>query len=57
MKAIVTIGIPCSGKSTWAEEYCKKTGALEINRDNIRMNLFDLERTMTISSLKIKRTK
>lgn len=44
MKAIVTIGIPCSGKSTWAEEYCKKTGALEINRDNIRMNLFDLER-------------
>jgi predicted kinase len=44
MKAIVTIGIPCSGKSTWAEQHCKETGALEINRDNIRMNIFNLER-------------
>jgi predicted kinase len=44
MKAIITIGIPCSGKSTWAEEHCRKTGAVEINRDNIRMNMFNLER-------------
>jgi len=44
MKAIVTIGIPCSGKSTWAEQYCKETGAKEINRDNARMLLFKLER-------------
>lgn len=44
MKAIITIGIPCSGKSTWAEDFCAKNGYLEINRDNIRMSLFDLER-------------
>jgi predicted kinase len=44
MKAIVTIGIPCSGKSTWADQYCKETGARQINRDNIRMSLFKLER-------------
>lgn len=44
MKAIITIGVPCSGKSTWAEQYCKEVSAVEINRDNIRMSLFKLER-------------
>jgi predicted kinase len=44
MKAILTIGIPCSGKSTWAEQYCRENIAVEINRDNIRMEMFGLER-------------
>lgn len=44
MKAIITIGIPCSGKSTWAEDFCPKNGYVEINRDNTRMALFELAR-------------
>ena len=43
MKAIVCVGIPCSGKSTWARQYCKETGAVEVNRDEWRLKLFDLE--------------
>lgn len=43
MKAILTIGIPCSGKSTWAEQYCRENDYREINRDNLRMELFNLE--------------
>jgi predicted kinase len=40
-KAILTIGISASGKSTWAAEYCAENDdAIEINRDNIRKNLF-----------------
>ena len=44
LKAIITIGIPCSGKSTWAEEFCEKEGYKEINRDEIRMSIFELDR-------------
>lgn len=45
MKAILTIGIPCSGKSTWAERYCNlMASAVEINRDKLRMEIFKLER-------------
>lgn len=44
MRAIITIGIPCSGKSTWAENFCTKNNFVEINRDNIRMDMFNLER-------------
>lgn len=36
MKAILTLGIPCSGKTTWSEEHCRKTGAINANRDDIR---------------------
>ncbi len=37
MKAIVTIGISASGKSTWAAEYIKRNpGTVEINRDSFR---------------------
>lgn len=36
MKAIFTVGVSASGKSTWAREHCKVTGAFEVNRDNIR---------------------
>lgn len=43
MKAILTIGIPGSGKSTWAKEFCKENYYKEINRDDIRMDLFNLE--------------
>lgn len=42
-KAILTIGIPCSGKSTWAEKFCSENDYREINRDNLRMSLFNLE--------------
>lgn len=40
MKAILTRGISASGKTTWANEYCKKTGAININRDDARFHLF-----------------
>lgn len=43
MRAIITIGMPASGKTTWAEEYCKDTGAINVNRDDIRMRIFSLE--------------
>jgi predicted kinase len=36
MNAIFTVGVSASGKSTWAKEYCRVTGAYEINRDDIR---------------------
>lgn len=36
MKATLTIGIPASGKTVWAEEYCRKNGAVNANRDDIR---------------------
>ena len=36
MQAIMTIGIPCSGKTTWAREYARKTGFVNISRDDIR---------------------
>lgn len=42
MKAILTVGIPASGKTSWAEEYCKQTGAKNINRDDLRMRIFEL---------------
>lgn len=31
MKAIYTIGVSASGKTTWAEQFCKETGAVNIN--------------------------
>lgn len=42
--AIITIGIPCSGKSTWADNEIKdRTDCVKIERDEIRMKLFNLE--------------
>ena len=35
MKAIVTVGISASGKSTWAKQ---QVGYMNINRDDIRFN-------------------
>lgn len=35
---ILTVGISASGKSTWAEAYCRKNGAININRDDLRFS-------------------
>lgn len=41
MKAILTIGISCSGKSTWAESFTlNHVGWININRDDIRFEYF-----------------
>lgn len=38
--ATLTIGIPCSGKSTWARQYCRDNGnTLNVNRDDLRFAL------------------
>lgn len=43
MKAIVTIGVPASGKSTYAQEIISKDPSyIELNRDNIRRELFGI---------------
>ena len=39
MKSIVTIGIPCSGKTSWAEEYARKNGFVNVNRDDLRFTI------------------
>lgn len=39
MKAILTIGIPCSGKTTWAIE---QRGYFNLNRDDLIMEMFKL---------------
>jgi len=40
MKLILTVGVPASGKTTWAEKYCEDTGAVNVNRDETRQKLF-----------------
>lgn len=40
MEAIITVGISGSGKTTWAEPFCKKEGYINVNRDNVRFTLF-----------------
>lgn len=39
MKAVITVGISASGKSTWAREYAKKNKAIISNRDDMRFSL------------------
>jgi predicted kinase len=39
MKAIITVGISASGKSTWAKEYAKKNKAIISCRDDLRFSL------------------
>jgi predicted kinase len=39
MKAIITVGVSASGKSTWAKQQARKTGALISNRDDLRFAL------------------
>lgn len=38
-KIIATRGFPASGKTTWAEKYAADTGAINVNRDDIRSML------------------
>lgn len=40
MKLILTVGVPASGKTTWAEKYCEEHGAVNVNRDDVRQTLF-----------------
>ncbi|AUR85848.1 HAD-like domain protein [Vibrio phage 1.081.O._10N.286.52.C2] len=41
MKLILTVGVPASGKTTWAEEYCRlNQNTVNINRDDTRQALF-----------------
>jgi predicted kinase len=41
MKAILTVGISASGKTTWAEQYIKDNqGWVNINRDDLRFELY-----------------
>jgi predicted kinase len=44
-KAILTIGISASGKSTWAREYIETSNVniVEINRDNVRFGIIGVE--------------
>ena len=49
MKAIFTVGVSASGKSTWAREYCAKSQGIvmEINRDSIRTAILMDEGSIT----------
>ena len=49
MKAIFTVGVSASGKSTWAREYCAKSqgSVMEINRDNVRTKILMDEGSIT----------
>ena len=40
MKAIITVGIPCSGKTHFSDQFCKKNGWININRDSLRFSIF-----------------
>lgn len=43
-KIIVTVGVSCSGKSTWATDFIKKNkGWVRVNRDNLREELTGLK--------------
>lgn len=41
MKLIMTLGIPASGKTTWAKEEAEKLGIVRVNKDDIRDELHD----------------
>lgn len=42
-KAIITVGISGSGKTTWAEQFCEENHFININRDDIRRKLFKFQ--------------
>lgn len=39
MKAIITVGVSASGKTTWAREYAKQHKAIIANRDDMRFSM------------------
>lgn len=43
-KLILTVGAPGSGKSTWAKNRCNDIKAIDINRDDIRCEMFNCSR-------------
>lgn len=56
LKAIITIGVPGSGKSTWAKEYVYSNDKwVEINRDDIRSDLYFSGLGVDWSKYKFKR--
>ena len=40
LSIILTVAPPAAGKSTWAKKFCKRKGWLEVNRDEIRQELY-----------------
>lgn len=36
---VICVGVPASGKSTWARAYAERTGALVVCRDDVRLEL------------------
>ncbi|CAL9992741.1 polynucleotide kinase [Vibrio phage D484] len=56
MKVIVTVGVPASGKTTWAEQFCAKTGAVNVNRDDARQELFGPFKWVNTRSKKLKKS-
>lgn len=39
MKAIITVGVSASGKTTWAKAHARETGAIISNRDDLRFSM------------------
>lgn len=40
-KLYYLIGIPASGKTTWAKRFCNDTGAVHCSADDVRKTVFD----------------
>lgn len=43
LKAYITIGLPASGKTTWAKEFCKTNNVVRVNNDDIRELIYEKE--------------
>jgi predicted kinase len=41
MKAYITVGLPASGKSTWAQEFAAQNDCVIINNDTIRNEIYE----------------
>jgi len=37
---ILTVGLPCSGKTTWAKEFARIRGASVVNPDAVRLGMY-----------------
>lgn len=46
LELVITRGLPASGKSTRAREWCaEKRPRVRVNRDDLRLNMFNIDRT------------